>query len=126
MKYSIILIMLFYSALGFAQEAEFFFFDKTTIKFPKTNEGALLSHFFVFENSGNQPLLIQDAKVSCTCTKVTFPTHPILPGQKDSVWVQFDTNQKSFHQDRTIELLANSKKKQILRFKVYVIPKGDE
>jgi|SRR5690554_2071787 len=121
----VLLIMIVNSAIGFAQYAEFNFLSKTTHKWEKVDEGTQLQHYFVFENSGKNPLLINEALVSCSCTKVEFPQHPVLPQQKDSILVRFDTNQKYYNQDRIIKLKANTTKEQELRIKVFVIPKED-
>lgn len=123
--YFAIIFIAIHSALGFGQEAEFLFKGKTTIKWPNVAEGKKLEHYFVFENSGKQPLIIQDAKVACSCTKVEFPKAPIAPGQIDSIHVILDTKEKYYHQDRVIELVANTRKTEKLRMKVYVIPKGE-
>jgi hypothetical protein len=123
MRAFIAIIFIVNSAIGFGQSAEFSFQDKTTIKFPRTPEGEQLQHYFVFENSGSQPLIIQEAKTTCPCTQATFPSYPILPGQRDSILVTFDTEQKAYHQDRTIEIISNAQKKTRLGIKVYVIPK---
>lgn len=114
------------SAFGFGQTAEFSFLEGTTKKWDKTPEGELLKHYFVFNNAGDAPLIIDEAKVSCPCTKVTFPKKPVPPGAKDSILVTFDTNHKFYNQDRKIILKANTKKDEKLRIKVYVIPKEDE
>ena len=121
----VLLIMIVNSAIGFAQYAEFNFSNKATHKWDKVDEGAQLEHYFVFENSGEVPLIINEALVSCSCTKVEFPDYPILPQQKDSILVRFDTNQKYYMQDRIIKLKANTKKDQELRIKVFVVPKED-
>ena len=125
MKSVTLIILLLNSALGFSQAAEFNFLSKTTVKWDKTPEGEQLQHYFVFENSGDAPLQIQEAKVACTCTKVSFPKKPIPPNEKDSILVSFDTNNKFYWQDRTVELIANTKRKGKLKLKVYVIPKDE-
>ena len=122
MKKFIFLLIILSSALGFSQEAEFSLLDKV-YKFPKTNEGIVLNHNFEFENSGDAPLIIDDYKVSCSCTKATLPNKPILPGEKGVIKVSFDTKGKYYLQDRIIYLTTNtSKKTEKIRFKVYVIP----
>jgi hypothetical protein len=123
MRAFIAIIFIVNSAIGYCQSAEFSFKDKTTIKFPRTLEGQQLHHYFVFENTGNLPLIIQEANTSCPCAQAKFPIYPILPGQRDSILVTFDTNQKAYHQDRKIEIISNVKKKTFLGIKVYVIPK---
>lgn len=110
------------SAPGFAQEAEFSI-DKATHKFPKTNEGVVLSHTFIVENTGDAPLIISNYEVACSCTKLTYPTKPILPGEKAELVVTFDTKGKYYFQDRTILVQTNAKKEILkLRFKVNVTP----
>ena len=126
MKLFIAISIFLSSAICMGQVAEFSFLDKTTVKFDKTPEGELLKHYFVFTNTGDIPLTINDAKVTCSCTNVEFPTSPIPPNATDSIKVTFDTNGKFYYQDRVIELIANTKKNQKLKLKVYVIPKEED
>lgn len=121
-----IIIITFNSALGLSQVAEFNFLGNTTVKWDKTPEGEVLKHYFVYENTGDIPLIIEAANVACSCTKVTFPKQPISPGEKDSILVSFDTNNKFYYQNRSIELIANTKRKEKLKLKVYVIPKEED
>ncbi len=123
MKSLLTSIILLSSALGFGQAAEFSF-NKKVHKFPKTNEGDTLQHYFVFTNTGDAPLVISSYTVECHCTELKFPTYPIQPGKTDSVQLIFDTNGKYFAQDRMVIISSNAKKKEtILRFKVFVNPK---
>ena len=113
------------TALGFGQVAVFYAPEKTH-KFPVTNEGPVLEHYFKVINTGKSPLIITEAKVSCPCTKVTFPD-TIAPGATDSILVTFETAGKFYQQDRKIILFTNTKKKvEELRFKVFVNPKEDD
>ena len=97
--------------------------DKTTFKFPPTEQGVLLEHSYVVTNDGDVPLIISDYTVNCTCTKLVLPERPIAPGESFAVKVTFDTAGKYYYQDKTIGLVTNTKKKHTLRFKVKVIPK---
>lgn len=124
-KVFILLFLISNSAIGFSQYAEFDFIGKGTHKWGEVKEGTQLQHYFVFKNSGDLPLLIDEALVACSCTKVQFPKHPVAPQQKDSILVSFDTNQKYYQQDRIIKLKANTKKDVKLRIKAYVVPKED-
>lgn len=113
------------SAFCIGQSAEFSI-EEPVFKSQKVVEGTLLEHDFHFKNTGNNPLIISNFKVACPCTKVTFPD-TIYAGQSGVVHVEFDTNGKYYQQDRSIFLITNTKKKQeILRFKVYVIPKDEQ
>lgn len=119
------LIIILNSALAFSQEAEFSLLDKKTIKFPDTEAGKTLEHTFHFKNTGTTPLIIEDYEVACTCTKLTYPKHPILPGQSGELKLSFDTQGKYYFQDRNVLIKMNTKKQtERIRLKVYVIPQG--
>jgi hypothetical protein len=108
------------SALGFGQEAELRF-ERKLHKFPNAKEGDQLEAIFVFQNTGNAPLVFTDYKVTCPCTKAELPNKPIPPGQKGEVRITFDSTGKSYYQDRIIEIFSNSKRgADKLRIKVFV------
>lgn len=124
MKTLLVVITLILTATGFGQSAVFSCPQKT-FKFPTTNEGPVLEHYFVITNTGKAPLIITEAKVSCPCTKVTFPD-TLAPGATDSIRVTFETEGKFYQQDRKIILFTNTKKKtEQLRFKVFVNPREE-
>ena len=116
----ILILSIVNSALVFAQDAEFSFVDDTH-KFGRVDEGPLLKHTYYFTNTGTEPMVITDMKVSCTCTKYRFPLKPVMPGAQDSIMVSFDTVGKIGFQDRTLNIYANTKKNPTpIRFKVFV------
>lgn len=112
------MILLMVSATAFAQD---FKFGKTKHNWGMVREGEQLVTEFSFENTGNAPLIITDAKVQCTCTKVEFPKEPVQPGKKGVIKVHFDTNNKMDRQDRTIQLVSNAKTPVELRIKCIVL-----
>jgi hypothetical protein len=57
MRLVLTLIVILNSALGIAQEAEFSV-KGGAHKFPKTNEGVVLEHYFTIRNKGKIPLII--------------------------------------------------------------------
>ena len=107
MKYFIYLIFIFNSALGFAQQAELKFSDKTH-RFGKAIEGEQLQYIYQFTNNGDAPLIFLKYEVACPCTVVDFPEAPILPGEEASLLVQFDTTDKIGYQDRTVTIYSNA------------------
>lgn len=116
----LLLISIIYTNV-FSQEKANFKFEKEVIKLGKVKEGEVLNFEYPFINSGNEPLLINDIKVACTCTKFEYPKNPIAPGEKATIKVSFDTKNKIGYQDRTLEIYSNSPKSpKILRFKVDV------
>lgn len=101
--------------------AVFSFLNKTTFKFPDTQEGKQLSHIFKFKNTGNSPLIISDYKVACSCTKAIFSKEPILPNQESEIEITFDTNGKYGYQDRIISIYSNTVKSPVkIRIKVFI------
>ena len=63
-----------------------FVYDYGTI-----DKGANGQCYFVFTNTGKEPLVIEKATSSCGCTVPNPPKYPILPGQRDSISVKYDT-----------------------------------
>jgi hypothetical protein len=69
-------------------------------------------------NAGNQPLVITDAEVACSCTSVEFSKEPLFPGKKMPVTVIFNTATVYGRQDRILILKSNDPSGEIkLRFK---------
>jgi hypothetical protein len=108
MRFFLLYVLLLNSALSFAQQAEFKFNDKVQ-RLGKIKEGEIATSIFSFVNKGDAPLIISDYKVACSCTKVEFPTKPILPGEGSEIKVYFDSEGKIAYQDRTISIISNAK-----------------
>ena len=93
---------------------------KQNFGFVKKGEQVKLS--YQFTNTGNQPLVITDAKAECSCTKVNWPKEPTLPGKSNSIEVMFDTSPTYDRQDRVVEVFSNDPKSpQKIRFKGVVL-----
>ena len=123
MRSFLLLTIVLITAVGYSQQAVFYC-SKKSVKFPKMKEGEQLSWSYLIENKGQSPLVIYNVEVECTCTEVTLPEVPIIPGKTAEIKVKFSTEGRPFYQDRIILLNTNSKKKkETLKFKVYVIPK---
>ncbi len=69
-------------------------FDQTEFDFGTVMEGEKVVHVYKFTNTGNEPLIISNAKGSCGCTVPQWPREPIAPGEKGEIKVQFDTKNK--------------------------------
>lgn len=120
-----ILVVILLSGMSFAQQAKFYA-EKPTHKFEDVKEGQQLSHIFEIKNIGDAPLLINEYKVACPCTKIDLPNKPILPNESAKLKMTFDSKGKTYLQDRMILLQTNTKKgEEKLRFKVFVIPEGE-
>jgi len=116
--FAVLLIGLYCQAI--AQPQLKFTETKKRFGFVKNGEQVKLS--FQFTNTGNQPLIIIDAPVECSCTKITWPTEPILPGKAGSIDISLDTSPAHGRQDRMVEIFSNDEKSpQKIRFKGVVL-----
>jgi len=82
--------------------------------------------YFVFTNTGKEPLIIEKASSSCGCTVPKTPTYPILPGVKDSISVKYDTNRLGAI-NKTVTVMSNaSNSPTIMRIKGNILDKPKE
>lgn len=109
-------------AMSLGLRAQEIKFKQTKYNFGFVHEGDIVTMLFEFENIGNVPLVISDYKVECGCTVMEKPSKPILPGEKSSLKITFDTHAKYDRQDRTVEVISNAKNNPVsLRFKGVVL-----
>lgn len=96
-------------------------FDNTTFDFGKIQEGAKVTHIYKVKNTGQAPLIIQNAQPSCGCTVPEWTKEPIPVGGSGFVKAEFDSKGKTGMQDKSITVTANSwPKVTMLRFKAQV------
>jgi len=108
-------------ALSIHAQSKLKFVD-TKKSFGLVKKGELVKLEYEFINDGNQPLVITEAKVECSCTSVDFPKNPIPPKQKGVVIITFDTKTVYDRQDRTVEIVSNAENSsQKIRFKGVVL-----
>jgi hypothetical protein len=99
-------------------------FTETKKKFGFVKKGEVVVLEYEFTNSGNEPLVITDAKAECSCTSIDFPKQPLAPGKKNKITVKFDTKTTYDRQDRIVEIFSNAKNSPAnIRFKGVVLNK---
>ena len=103
-------------------------FAETEFDFGKIKQGDSPEHIFKFTNTGNEPLIIADAKGSCGCTVPTYPKEPVAPGATGEILVKFNSAGKSNNQQKTVTLTANTNPlTTVLTIKAFVeVPAGSE
>jgi Protein of unknown function (DUF1573) len=89
-----------------AQSGPVMTFAQTTIDYGNIEKGADPLRKFEFTNTGNEPLIIKAAKGSCGCTVPTYPKEPIMPGEKASIEVRYDTQREGMF-TKTVTLTTN-------------------
>jgi Protein of unknown function (DUF1573) len=83
-------------------------FDKTASDYGTIKQGADGNREFTFTNTGKSPLVISEAHGSCGCTVPTYPKEPIMPGQKATIKVHYDTNRIGAF-SKTVTVNSNAK-----------------
>ncbi|MEX2380305.1 MAG: DUF1573 domain-containing protein [Vicingaceae bacterium] len=78
---------------------------------------------FKFTNTGNEPLIISNAKGSCGCTVPTWPKKPINPGESGEIKVKYATSRLG-PINKSVTVTSNAAEKtKVLRIKGNVIEK---
>lgn len=71
-------------------------FEKTTIDLGKFGQENAVRHCqFIFKNTGDANLYIHQIIPTCSCTNPKYPTHAILPGASDTIFVTYNGEGKS-------------------------------
>ncbi|MDB2695004.1 DUF1573 domain-containing protein [Flavobacteriaceae bacterium] len=99
-------------------------FDKVVHDFGTINEGDKVTTVFNFTNTGNEDLIIVDARGSCGCTVPQYPKNTaIAPGATGEITVSFDSSNKPGNQQKSVTLSANTASgREMLRIKSQVTP----
>ena len=85
-----------------------FSFETELHDFGQLIDGEKVSYSFKFTNSGDQPLIISNAKGSCGCTVPNWPKDPIQPGESGTIDVTFNSSGRTGKQNKAITLTANT------------------
>ena len=72
----------------------------------------MIINIFEFTNTGNEPLIIQDAKGSCGCTVPKYPKEPIAPGATGEIEVEYKPGTQKGNQTKAVTLTANTQPEQ--------------
>jgi len=101
-------------------------FNTTDHDFGTVTEGQKVSFTYNVKNTGQAPLIIQNAQPSCGCTVPDWTKSPIPVGGTGFVKAEFDTHGKTGIQNKTITVTANTwPKTTMVKFKAMVTPKPD-
>lgn len=87
---SLILFAVVNVSLAQAKQAEIKF-ESTTHNFGRfTSDDAVQKCVFTFTNTGNAPLIINQAIASCGCTVPSYTKEPVKPGEKGTIKVTYN------------------------------------
>lgn len=83
-------------------------FDKKLIDFGDVPNDTLLSGLFLFQNTGNHPLVIAYVHPDCTCTNHSLEKDTVLPGETSWVILELNTLGKFGNQVIFANVACNS------------------
>lgn len=101
-----LVLLLFCSSIVFSQTR--LKVTNSKYNFGSVKKGDIVKCEFEIINTGNEPLLLKEAEVGCSCTTVEFSKQPVLPGQKTIIVVIFNTKTVYGRQDRVVILYSNA------------------
>jgi len=128
MKKLLVYLTLLIGIFSFAQSGAKIEFKEETINYGEVEKGKDNGiRIFEFTNTGDQPLIIKNAKSSCGCTVPEWPKEPIAPGGKGQIKVQYNMNPGPISKTITIETNATNKENGMipLRIKGTVVVKEE-
>jgi len=84
-------------------------FAKDLYDFGKIKQNSTDNKYtFKFTNTGDKPLIIENAKGSCGCTVPQWPKEPIPPGGTGEILVDYKPAKQKGTQRKTITVTANT------------------
>lgn len=83
-------------------------YEEDVFDFGVCDEGQIVTHVFKFKNTGDEPLIISNAKGSCGCTVPTWPKEPVPPGGMGEIKVEFNSKGKPGNQSKRVTVTANT------------------
>ena len=66
--------------------------DTTVVDYGTIDQHSEPLRLLKFTNTGDEPLVITNARGSCGCTVPTWPKEPVMPGEVSQIEVRYATN----------------------------------
>lgn len=111
MKKTLFTVLMLVCGITFASAQAEIKFDKLTHDFGNFSESTpVVSCTFVFTNTGDKPLVINQAVASCGCTVPEYTKDPVKPGEKGEIKVTYNgTGKFPGHFKKSITVRTNGK-----------------
>lgn len=111
MKKIMLTAMMLVCGIAYAAAQAEIKFDKTTHNFGKFSESApKVSCTFTYTNTGDAPLIINQAVASCGCTVPEYTKTPVKPGEKGTIKITYNGEGKfPSHFKKSITVRTNGK-----------------
>ncbi|UJP63588.1 DUF1573 domain-containing protein [Mongoliitalea daihaiensis] len=110
-KYFLLMVMMITAVAVQAQsdsKGAVISFKEKSIDFGDITQGDKVEHVFLFENTGDTPLVISNVAVTCGCTAPSWPRQPVAPGSSAELKVVFNSAGKMGKQNSVIRIYSNA------------------
>ena len=99
-------------------------FDKLEHDYGTIEYGADGNMVFTFTNKGKTPIVLSNVRASCDCTTPEWTKTPVVPGEKGTIKVKYNTNLPGIF-NKSITVTSNAANSNVLlRIKGNVKPKA--
>lgn len=104
-------------------KAQEFKFKTETVNYGKVTKGSNGERIFEFTNVGDAPLIIERIVSTCGCAVSKKPEKPIMPNEKGTITVSYDTNRVGGF-SKAFTVYSNAKNEhKMLKIKGYITKK---
>lgn len=104
-QFVVLFIASLFTITAFAQKPPVKFASETH-SFGKIKQNKPVTKEFVFQNTSNQPVVIEFATAECGCTTPDYPKQPIAKGQSGKIKVTFNAaNTGTFKKSVTVKFV---------------------
>ncbi len=90
-------------------------FKESSWDFGKMKEGQVKTHQFVFENTGDAPLVVKRVRTSCGCAAALVSDKTIEPGKKGEIKVTFDSRGYEGSVSKYVYVETNDKARSVVQ-----------
>ena len=90
-------------------------FKHTEHNFGKFKESKEQTFTFKFKNTGDKPLVIEQAVASCGCTIPTYTQAPIAPGKSGEIKVVYNGKDKSADEFKKVITVRSNASNELVR-----------
>lgn len=120
MKKILTIAVMFVMSIAAANAQAEIKFDKLTHNFGDFSEAnPVVTCVFTYTNTGDQPLVINQAVASCGCTVPSYTKEPVKPGEKGEIKVTYNGKGKfPGHFKKSITIRSNAKETELVRLYV--------
>lgn len=79
-----------------------------------------VEHAFIFKNTSDEPITIENVRTTCGCTAPEWAFEPILPGETGEIRIEYDAHKPRYFRKRILVFFHEQKKSEKLYISGYV------